>query len=88
MLNIFTKVFGSSNDRVIKAMMRHVNVANDLEEELSEKPDIYFKELRSELKETYLNNGKDIYSILPLSLIHIRRCRRQSSCRSLGAPDQ
>jgi preprotein translocase subunit SecA len=40
MLNIFTKVFGSSNDRVIKAMMWHVNVANDLEEELSKKPDI------------------------------------------------
>jgi preprotein translocase subunit SecA len=80
MLNIFTKVFGSSNDRVIKAMMRHVNVANDLEEELSKKPDIYFKELRSELKETYLNNGKDIYSILPLAFAAVR----EASKRTLG----
>ena len=80
MLNIFTKIFGSSNDRVIKAMMRHVNVANDLEEELSKKPDIYFKELRSELKETYLNNGKDIYSILPLAFAAVR----EASKRTLG----
>ena len=31
MLNPFAKIFGSSNDRVIKKMMRHVNDANNLE---------------------------------------------------------
>ena len=56
MLNIFTKIFGSSNDRVIKAMMQHINVANNFEEELSQKSDDYFKELKSELKEKYEAN--------------------------------
>ena len=39
MLNIFSKIFGSNNDWVIKDMMRHVNIANSLEDELSKKPD-------------------------------------------------
>ena len=46
MLNIFSKIFGSNNDRVIKDMMRHVNVANGLEDELSKQPDSYFKTLK------------------------------------------
>ena len=65
MLNPFTKIFGSSNDRVIKKMMRYVNDANNLEKDLSEKPDSYFLELKSELKEIYIKNNEDIYSILP-----------------------
>ena len=51
MLNPFAKIFGSSNDRVIKKMMRHVIDANNLEEDFSKKPDDYFLELKSELKE-------------------------------------
>ena len=35
MLNIFSKIFSSSNDRAIKDMMHHVKTANSLEEELS-----------------------------------------------------
>ena len=42
MLNPFTKIFSSSNARVIKNMMRYVNDANNLEHKLSEKPDSYF----------------------------------------------
>ena len=57
MLNPFTKIFGSSNDRVIKKMMRYVNDANSLEKDLSEKPDSYFLELKSELKEIYIKNN-------------------------------
>ena len=49
MLNPFTKIFGSSNDRVIKNMMHYVNAANDLEESLSQKPDEFFKELKFNL---------------------------------------
>ena len=51
MLNPFAKIFGSSNDRVIKKMMRHVNDANNLEKDLSAKSDEYFLNLKSELKE-------------------------------------
>ena len=80
MLNPFTKIFGSSNDRVIKKMMRYVNDANNLEKDLSEKPDSYFLELKSELKEIYIKNNEDIYSILPLTFAAVR----EASKRTLG----
>ena len=50
MLNLFSNIFGSSNDRILKRMMVHVNAANQLEEELSNKPDDYFQDLKTELK--------------------------------------
>ena len=80
MLNPFAKIFGSSNDRVIKKMMRHVIDANNLEEDLSKKPDDYFLELKSELKEIYIQNNKDIYSILPKAFAAVR----EASKRTLG----
>jgi len=80
MLNPFTKIFGSSNDRVIKNMMRYVNDANNLENQLSEKPDSYFLELKSELNEIYIKNNKDIFSILPLTFAAVR----EASKRTLG----
>ena len=36
--------------------MVHVNKSNNLEEELSSKPDSYFKELKHELNVQYKNN--------------------------------
>ena len=80
MLNPFTKIFGSSNDRVIKKMMRYVNDANNLEKDLSEKPDSYFLELKSKLKEIYIKNNEDMYSILPLTFAAVR----EASKRTLG----
>jgi len=80
MLNPFAKIFGSSNDRVIKKMMRHVIDANNLEEDLSKKPDSYFLELKSELKEIYFQSNKDIYSILPFAFAAVR----EASKRTLG----
>ena len=49
MLSFLSNIFGSSNDRILKRMMVHVNKSNNLEEELSSKPDSYFKELKHEL---------------------------------------
>ena len=46
MLNLFSNIFGSSNDRILKKMMVHVNAANQLEEVLSNKPDDYFQDLK------------------------------------------
>ena len=80
MLNPFAKIFGSSNDRVIKKMMRHVNDANNLEKDLSEKPDAYFSNLKSELKDLYDNSDKDIYAILPLAFASVR----EASKRTIG----
>jgi len=80
MLNLFSNIFGSSNDRILKRMMVHVNAANQLEEELSNKPDDYFQDLKTELKTIYHNNDKDIYSILPFAFAAVR----EASKRTLG----
>ena len=63
MLNPFTKIFGSSNDRVIKKMMRYVNDANSLEKDLSKKPDSYFLEFKSELQLSYATSNKSSFGV-------------------------
>ena len=78
MLNIFSKIFGSNNDRVIKDMMRHVSVANGLEDELSKQPDSYFKTLKEKLSNDY--DRKNPHNILPLAFAAVR----EASKRTLG----
>ena len=78
MLNIFSKIFGSNNDRVIKDMMRHVNIVNDLEDELSKQPDSYFKTLKEKLSNDYNENNP--HNILPLAFAAVR----EASKRTLG----
>ena len=80
MLNLFSNIFGSSNDRTLKKMMVHVSAANSLEQELSEKPDEYFVSLKSELKKQYHENDKNIYAILPFAFAAVR----EASKRTLG----
>ena len=80
MLNFFSNIFGSSNERIIKRMMVHVSAANDLEEELSKKPDLYFKNLKDELNNIYKEKDEDIFSILPLAFAAVR----EASKRTLG----
>ena len=80
MFNPLTKIFGSSNDRVIKKMMQYVKAANSIESSLSEKPDDYFKDLKFELEKIYLDHDKDIYSILPTAFAAVR----EASKRTLG----
>ena len=80
MLNFFSNIFGSKNDRILKRMTSYVNAANDLEKELSEKPDSYFTELKEELVQKYNENNKDMYSILP----HAFAVVREASKRTLG----
>ena len=80
MLDLFSNIFGSSNDRTLKKMMVHVSAANSLEQELSEKPDEYFVSLKSELKKQYHENDKNIYAILPFAFAAVR----EASKRTLG----
>ena len=80
MLNLFSNIFGSSNDRILKKMMLHVSAANNLEDELSKKPDSYFKDLKNELKSAYKENDKNLYTILPLAFAAVR----EASKRTLG----
>ena len=65
--------------RVIKTG-DNVNNSNNLEEELSSKPDSYFKELKHELSDQYNKNDGDLYSILPLAFAAVR----EASKRTLG----
>ena len=80
MLSFLSNIFGSSNDRILKRMMVHVNKSNNLEEELSSKPDSYFKKLKHELIDQYKKNDNDLYSILPLAFAAVR----EASKRTLG----
>ena len=80
MLNFFSNIFGTSNDRILKKMMVHVNASNALEEELSQKNDSYFKELKNELNKIYKENDENIYSILPLAFAAVR----EASKRTIG----
>ena len=80
MLTAFTKIFSSSNDRVIKKMMRHVKNANILEDDLSKNPDEYFLNIKDELQKIYIENKEDIYSILPMAFAVVR----EASKRTLG----
>ena len=80
MLNLFSNIFGSSNDRILKKMMLHVSASNNLEEDLSKKPDSYFKDLKNDLCKTYKDNDKNIYAILPLAFAAVR----EASKRTLG----
>ena len=79
MLNFFSNIFGSKNDRILKRMMSLVNTANNMEQELSEKPDSYFLELKDQLLEKYKENN-DMYSILP----HAFAAVREASKRTIG----
>ena len=80
MFNLFSNIFGSSNDRTLKRMMVYVAAAGDLESELSEKPDEFFKNLKMDLLQEYQNNNNDIYSILPLAFAAVR----EASKRTIG----
>ena len=80
MLSFFSNIFGTNNDRILKRMSVLVNKANELEKELSNKPDTYFKELKNLLSQDYKDNNEDIYSILPLAFAAVR----EASKRTIG----
>ena len=80
MLSLFSNIFGTNNDRILKRMSVLVNKANELEKELSNKPDTYFKELKNLLSQDYKDSNGDIYSILPLAFAAVR----EASKRTLG----
>ena len=80
MLSFFSNIFGTNNDRILKRMSVLVNKSNELEKELSNKPDTYFKELKNLLSQDYKDSNEDIYSILPLAFAAVR----EASKRTLG----
>jgi len=80
MFKSLTKLFSSSNDRVIKKMMVSVNKINSIESEIENNPESYFHNLKDELHRTYKDNNEKIDSILPLAFA----ATREASKRTLG----
>ena len=80
MFKSLTKLFSSSNDRVIKKMMVSVNKINSIESEIENNPESYFHNLKDELHRTYKDNNEQIDSILPLAFA----ATREASKRTLG----
>ena len=80
MFKSLTKLFSSSNDRVIKKMMVSVNKINSLESEIQNNPESYFHNLKDGLHRTYKDNNEQIDSILPLAFA----ATREASKRTLG----
>ena len=61
-------------------MMVSVNEINDLEDQIQEKPESYFKELKHELNILYKDKDRKLDSILPLAFA----ATREASKRTLG----
>ena len=80
MLNIFSKIFGSSNDRTIKKMQYLVDKINDLSDEMSERDDAFFLTLKETLYNQFKESKNDINSILPTAYAAVR----EASIRTLG----
>ena len=72
MFKSLTRLFSSSNDRVIKKMMVSVNKINSIESEVEKNPESYFHNLKDELHRTYKDNNEQIDSILPLAFAATR----------------
>ena len=64
MLNIFSKIFGSSNDRTIKRMQHLVDQINDLSDEMNKHDDAFFLNLRKTLNSQFKESNNDINSII------------------------
>ncbi len=79
MLNIFSKIFGSSNDRTIKKMQYLVDKINAYDDEMGNQEDNYFLELKNKINNQY-KESKDINSVLPLAYAAVR----EASVRTLG----
>ena len=79
MLNIFSKIFGSSNDRTIRKMQYLVDEVNKLADEMSKKDDEFFTTLKDDLFNKY-HKDKNINAIIPLAYAAVR----EASVRTLG----
>ena len=79
MLNIFSKIFGSSNDRTIRKMQYLVDEVNNLADEMSKKDDEFFATLKDDIFNKY-QEDKNINAIIPLAYAAVR----EASVRTLG----
>jgi preprotein translocase subunit SecA len=79
MKNVFKKVFGSRNDRLVKRLLKTVQTINDLEPSVEALSDEALRAKTDELREK-LRGGADLESLLPESFAVVR----EASKRTLG----
>ncbi len=77
--NIFTKIFGSNNDRILKSLQPIVEEINNLEQEMQQLSDEQIPQKTIEFKER-VKNGETLDDILPPAFALVR----EASVRSLG----
>jgi preprotein translocase subunit SecA len=78
-LNFFTKVFGSSNDRILKKLAPVVQRINDLEPEMQQLSDTDMAGRTNEFKQR-VANGESLDDLLPEAFALVR----EASVRTLG----
>jgi len=78
-LNYLTKLFGSSNDRILKKLQPFIAKINQLESQTKQLSDEKMKQKTSEFKER-LDNGEPLDNILPSAFALVR----EASVRTLG----
>ncbi len=80
MLNVFSKIFGTSNDRIVKQYKKRVNNINALESSMENLSDEELKGKFNELKNEVQNNSKSLVDVLEEAFAIIR----ESSKRTLN----
>lgn len=78
-LNFFTKVFGSNNDRIIKKLQPIVEQINQLESQIQQLSDEQIAQKTIEFKQR-INNGESLDELLPEAFALVR----EASVRTLG----
>ena len=78
MLNFFTKkIFGSSNDRLLKQIYPYVDSTNNLEKKFSTLKDDDLLKKTQELKDRFLK-GEKLDDLLPEAFANVREAAKRS----------
>ena len=75
-MNIFTKIFGSSNERTLKRLRKIVAVINSLEPKYEKFSDEELKNMTPSFKEQ-LSQGKTLEDILPDAFAVVREVSKR-----------
>ncbi len=64
MINIFSKIFGTSNDREVKKYTKRIQLINELESKYQEMSDVELQDTFNTLKDEVLNEQKTLNDVL------------------------
>ena len=79
-LNFLNKIFGSTNERKIKALEPIIDQINGLEDEISKLTDDQLKQKTQDLK-NQINDPKDLDKILPTAFALVREASKRTICQ-------